>query len=76
MDHSEMCRAWTALVITSKQRWPDPTYLDASSRELQAFMRTNRRNLDRVWKKIMKTVYIPGWPTELAIPWKSEKEER
>ncbi|SRR5258708_2749827 len=63
-------RIWTALVITSGRTWPDITNMDASSRELTKFIQENRQNLDRVWRTILTTRNIRGFPVEREIRWK------
>lgn len=66
-------RIWTALVITSGRTWPDVTNMDASSPELTAFIRRQRKNLDRVWRTVLTTYYIHGFPDERKIRWKESR---
>jgi hypothetical protein len=64
-----LLRIWTALVITSGRTWPDVTNMDGSSQELASFIRRNRKNLERVWRTVLTTYYILGYPEERQIRW-------
>jgi hypothetical protein len=62
-------RIWAALVITSGRKWPDVANMDASSKELAAFIRRNQKNLDRVWRTVLATHYVRRYPEERQIRW-------